>query len=71
MPQPDLNNVQEARSKLLNLLHDEPSVSAVGIVRDGDSYAIKVRLTRLGAIVPMSIDGFRIDTEVIGQIERY
>lgn len=64
-----LEQARQAKRTLLGELADDERIVGIGIARAGDGYLVKVNLAVAAAyVVPSTVDGVPVVTEVVGTI---
>lgn len=65
-----LEEARAAKSKVREMIADQPVVSGVGLVRVGPGWMIKVNVVREASEfdVPQEVDGVPVRVEVVGRI---
>lgn len=72
MKSSSLDEARAAKEKLTQSVQDRADINGVGIMRDGDGYAVKVNLSEDASVetLPVEIDGVPVHVEVVGPITK-
>jgi hypothetical protein len=67
-----LDEARSAKRKAARRLAQVPQVNGIGVARAGGGYVLKVNLAEAvePGVIPASVDGVPLRTEVVGPIRR-
>jgi hypothetical protein len=65
-----IDQARAVKDKLVQRLATDPNIAGVGLIRAGDSWAVKVNVRRDAprSSLPPEINGVRITIETVGRI---